>query len=708
MAKIKLNLPLGEGVITGKVVTFTAPCSCTETEALHINGVDYTVVDALGKCVTGKYGRWEAGAVVSVILDTEKKFAFLQNGNLMADQVNVSAEVSAAFGTENFSKRDLPSGYTQVEYIKADGNQYIDTGYVPNSNTRAVLDIEPTSAVSSGTAGIFGSRGDGDTHTVLQYTIMANTSSQYRSDYMDDANAFITVSPFLSRVLIDKNKNVTTIDGTSATNPEATGQGVYTAYIGKVNNNGTPTSGALVGKIYACKIYDDDVLVRDYVPCKNSSGTAGLYDVVNGAFYANAGSGTFAVGADYKGKVATVDEALGKLSEAVFASIPELSIPVGTTLENATWEQIEEVANAGYAPNYWKLGDKKNVSIGGTNYQVQIIGFGHDDLTSATANATKAAITFQMLDCYATTYRMNSNDTNANNGWQSCQMRSTHLPSLKALLPTELQSRIKAVNKVTSAGAKQTSTLVSSDDLFLLSENEVFGATLTVARSTQNEGAQYAYYAISGNSKLKTLGGAYKPWWLRSPYKSDSQSYLAVASSTGTLTGLATSSDYYAYTYSMGVAFAFCIGENDKTEALTPLTDALGNLIVIPNDQIVGSVKIETGSYTGTGVSGQNNTHNSLTFSFAPQLVFMLGCYRSAYIPIFGSGSSGTSCSVMAAALLTTEAKSNVGFSYGASANYGYKSADGKTFYWYKYGSTTAYADQCNDSAYTYYYLAIG
>lgn len=225
-----------------------------------------------------------------------------------AEKVSVPADTAAALGLATFPKRNLPSGYTQVEYIETDGNQYIDTGYVPNSNTRVILNIEPTAAVTSGTAGIFGSRGNGTSNAAYQYTVMATTSSQYRSDYADDANTFIAVSPYLSRVTIDKNKNVTTINGTTVENPAAEWQGVYTAFIGKVNNNGTPTSGALVGKVYSCEIYDNVTLVRDYVPCKNSSGTAGLYDVVNGEFYGNTGSGTFAVGAECVD--ATVNEAL--------------------------------------------------------------------------------------------------------------------------------------------------------------------------------------------------------------------------------------------------------------------------------------------------------------------------------------------------------------------------------------------------------------
>lgn len=48
--------------------------------------------------------------------------------------------------------------------------------------------------------------------------------------------------------------------------------------------------------MYSCKIYDNETLVRNFVPCKNASGAVGLYDTVEGQFYANAGTGTFTAG----------------------------------------------------------------------------------------------------------------------------------------------------------------------------------------------------------------------------------------------------------------------------------------------------------------------------------------------------------------------------------------------------------------------------
>lgn len=86
MGKVKLTLPGLEIPVTGKQISFKAPCDCSNVECIQIDGVDYCVVDAMGNQVTGNPtgGVWCAGAKVSVILDVEERKAYLLNGNIPA------------------------------------------------------------------------------------------------------------------------------------------------------------------------------------------------------------------------------------------------------------------------------------------------------------------------------------------------------------------------------------------------------------------------------------------------------------------------------------------------------------------------------------------------------------------------------------------------------------------------------------------------
>ena len=84
MSKVKLTLPGLEIPVTGKQVSFAAPCDCSIVDCIQIDGVDYIVVDAMGNKVTGSPtgGVWCQGAKVSVILDVENRKAYLLNGNI--------------------------------------------------------------------------------------------------------------------------------------------------------------------------------------------------------------------------------------------------------------------------------------------------------------------------------------------------------------------------------------------------------------------------------------------------------------------------------------------------------------------------------------------------------------------------------------------------------------------------------------------------
>lgn len=63
------------------------------------------------------------------------------------------------------------------------------------------------------------------------------------------------------------------------------------AYKDRTNNKINRHASA---KLYSCKIWDNDVLVRDFVPCyRKSDNEIWLYDMTNKVFYSNAGTGTF-------------------------------------------------------------------------------------------------------------------------------------------------------------------------------------------------------------------------------------------------------------------------------------------------------------------------------------------------------------------------------------------------------------------------------
>lgn len=215
---------------------------------------------------------------------------------------------------------------------------------------------------------------------------------------------------------------------------------------------------------------------------------------------------------------------------------------IGDNLNDTDWADIDICGRLGMAQQFFKVGDSKTVNIGGTNYEVQIIGFNHDDKVSG----GKAAYSFQLVDCLNQTQQMNTGNTNTG-GWNGSAMRG-RMSTYKSQLPAALRNVIKTVKKKSGTGGGSSSgTQQTNDDLFLLSEIEIFGTT---TYSVAGEGTQYEWYK-AGNSRIKKVNGSADYWWERSPHSGDAN-YFCIVNGSGNANG-------YNAGYSYGVSFGFCV-----------------------------------------------------------------------------------------------------------------------------------------------------
>ena len=209
---------------------------------------------------------------------------------------------------------------------------------------------------------------------------------------------------------------------------------------------------------------------------------------------------------------------------------------------NNSWATIIKACQEKKVPDTWNVGDSCNMTINNKTYAIDIIGKNHDDYVDGSG---KAPLTFQMHDCYGDTKKMNSSNTNSG-GWNGSAMRTTHLPAILALMPTEVQNSIREVHKKTRISGTSAMIVGNSDKLFLLSEVEIFGST---GQPMPSEGTQYDYYK-AGNSKVKKQSGSAAAWWERSLSVGSSTSFCVVSSSGDANGDIASRS--------RGVAFGFC------------------------------------------------------------------------------------------------------------------------------------------------------
>ena len=196
--------------------------------------------------------------------------------------------------TVDFKEIELPDGYTQVEYVESNGTQYIDTGFKANNNTRVVMDFEITDKPTDIHA-LYGARASTTSSCFVFLWSGSRFRVYYNNSYNDIGNADVTGGR-----TVDQNKETTLFDDASRTYENVEFATPKTLKLLASDNGGTVRWNAYA-KVYSCKIYDNDVLIRNYVPCVNANGIAGLYDLVHDEFYTNAGTGEFLTGEAYIG-----------------------------------------------------------------------------------------------------------------------------------------------------------------------------------------------------------------------------------------------------------------------------------------------------------------------------------------------------------------------------------------------------------------------
>jgi len=201
-------------------------------------------------------------------------------------------------GTEPFGM-SYP-GYQRVEFIKSDGNQYIDTGV--NAKTGLKSDIVfSINNIDSGANdfGILGARktvsGSFNRIYLLHYF---NGFTLGYGNYYSSGVLATQDAKYVSHTELNSGNQFINIDGEEAISRTLTGS--YNLglnlYLFAINENNNATYNSSI-TFYECKIYDGNNLVRYYIPVvRKDDGEVGLFDIINRQFYQNLGTGNFVSG----------------------------------------------------------------------------------------------------------------------------------------------------------------------------------------------------------------------------------------------------------------------------------------------------------------------------------------------------------------------------------------------------------------------------
>lgn len=171
----------------------------------------------------------------------------------------------------------LPAGYTEVEYLQSDGNQYIDTGWAAKAGEVLTLEV----ALSSGTGeSAFGGYADqvelyfkGNSASSMTLNVWSNFT---KATVLEKHNGSIVYNQkYPLKIRFDSDQT----DGT--------------VYLFRYRLDRYP----FTGRIYPVLVENaSGEKVHHFIPCFNSDSEYGMYDIAADKFHGNLGSGAFTGG----------------------------------------------------------------------------------------------------------------------------------------------------------------------------------------------------------------------------------------------------------------------------------------------------------------------------------------------------------------------------------------------------------------------------
>lgn len=216
----------------------------------------------------------------------------IPNGSATATDIYVYGSEPELELPEEPEEPDNPDNYTELEYIEATGTQYINTGYTATSKTTAEYKVNYTSIGNLGPHLLSGNK--------FYFPLIRDSSSfgrllVYRggNEFTSNAITGTTGVDYIFKGFFDDEIVINDISyGTVACGNTM----IDTVPLHLMTYGYDPNNKLYLfkGKLYHCKIYEDGVPVRDFVPAKRKSDSVvGLYDKVNDVFYTNNGTGNF-------------------------------------------------------------------------------------------------------------------------------------------------------------------------------------------------------------------------------------------------------------------------------------------------------------------------------------------------------------------------------------------------------------------------------
>ena len=178
-----------------------------------------------------------------------------------------------------------------LTYIQSSGAQYVNTGFIPNQDTKVEMELEFDRITSQET--LWCARGESNANSFVVFRLQKQLRSDYNTSLGTVTDLTLTAN---TKYKIAQIKNEFYVDDTLRYTHEAatfTSPDALTLFMSYVTTPSTTPANYAYFKMYSCKIWNNDQLVRNFVPYKDEYGMVCLLDTVENKKYYNLGAGNF-------------------------------------------------------------------------------------------------------------------------------------------------------------------------------------------------------------------------------------------------------------------------------------------------------------------------------------------------------------------------------------------------------------------------------
>ena len=183
------------------------------------------------------------------------------------------------------------SARAEDAYLESTGTQAINSGYYIHGKTKIEIDFQLTAIVAQ--CRLFGQYGNNCGNCAVIY--LGDDVNNFKIGYGNNtfSGVYLAANNLARNTIVyDGPRNKAHLVQNGVTNATATltaaheGQGTWPMAIFAESDNvwGNTFKNWAKMKLYSLKVYEDDALVREYVPCLEE-GVAGLYETVEQKFY---------------------------------------------------------------------------------------------------------------------------------------------------------------------------------------------------------------------------------------------------------------------------------------------------------------------------------------------------------------------------------------------------------------------------------------